>query len=74
MITIDNHYVQGGQGEMIAAAIARLALQPAPAVTRLGVTSLPECGTNDEVLQHHGLDVASLAQRFRAALEPVAAR
>jgi transketolase len=70
VITIDNHYVQGGQGEMIAAAIARLALQPAPAVTRLGVTSLPECGTNDEVLQHHGLDAASLAQRFRAAVEP----
>jgi transketolase len=74
VITIDNHYVQGGQGEMIAAAIARLALQPAPAVTRLGVTSLPECGTNDEVLQHHGLDVASLAQAFRAALEPVGTR
>ncbi|HET9267206.1 MAG TPA: transketolase C-terminal domain-containing protein, partial [Vicinamibacterales bacterium] len=73
VITIDNHYVQGGQGEMIGAAIARLALQPAPAVTRLGVTSLPECGTNDEVLQHHGLDVASLAQRFRATLEPAGA-
>jgi hypothetical protein len=42
-------------------------------VTRLGVTSLPECGTNDEVLQHHGLDVASLAQQFRAALEPAGA-
>ena len=26
-----------------------------------------------EVLQHHGLDVASLAQRFRVALEPPAA-
>jgi transketolase len=73
VITLDNHYVQGGQGEMIGAAIARLALQPAPAVTRLGVTSLPECGTNDEVLQHHGLDVASLAQQFRAALEPAGA-
>jgi transketolase len=70
VITLDNHYVQGGQGEMLAAAIARLALTPAPSVLTLGVTSLPECGTNDEVLEHHGLDVASLAQRFRAALEP----
>ena len=70
VITLDNHYVHGGQGEMIAAAIARLALQPSPSVTSLGVTSLPECGTNDEVLQHHGLDVTSLALRFRTALEP----
>jgi transketolase len=74
VITLDNHYVQGGQGEMIAAAIARLSLQPSPSVTSLGVTSLPECGTNDEVLQHHGLDVASLAQQFRASLEAVLAR
>ena len=57
---------------MLAAAIARLGLASAPTVLSLGVTSLPECGTNDEVLQHHGLDVASLVQRFRAALEPVA--
>ena len=74
VITMDNHYVKGGQGEMIAAAIARLSLQPSPSVTSLGVTSLPECGTNDEVLQHHGLDAVSLAQRFRAALEAVLAR
>jgi transketolase len=74
VITLDNHYVKGGQGEMIAAAIARLSLQPAPLVTSLGVTSLPECGTNDEVLQHHGLDVEGLAQKFRASLEAPFAR
>ena len=45
-----------------------------PSVTSLGVTSLPECGTNDEVLQHHRLDVASLSQRFRAAVEILFAR
>ena len=28
---------------------------------------LPECGTNDEVLAYHRLDVASLAESFRAA-------
>jgi transketolase len=68
-VTLDNHYVRGGQGEMIAATIARLALEPVPAVRQIGVTSLPECGTNDEVLAHHGLDVASLVHAFRAAAE-----
>jgi transketolase len=74
VITLDNHYVHGGQGEMVAAAIAGLALQPSPTVVSLGVTSLPECGTNDEVLEFHALDVASLATRFRAAVgRPAAA-
>ncbi|MBI3048988.1 MAG: transketolase [Acidobacteria bacterium] len=69
VVTLDNHYVRGGQGEMIAAALAELALDPPVSVTRVGVTELPECGTNDEVLAHHGLDIASLARAFRGAVE-----
>lgn len=69
VVTLDNHYVRGGQGEMIAAAIAGLPLDPAPLVTPIGVTSLPECGTNDEVLAHHELDVASLVRAFRTAVD-----
>jgi transketolase len=68
IVTLDNHYVHGGQGEMLAAAIAELGLDPAPRVTCIGVTELPECGTNDEVLAYHGLDVAGLVKQFRAAL------
>jgi hypothetical protein len=52
---------------MLAAAIAALGLEPAVRVTRVGVTELPECGTNDEVLAHHGLDVAGLVRHFRTA-------
>jgi transketolase len=68
LVTLDNHYVKGGQGEMIGAAIAELGLESAPRLTRLGVTELPECGTNDEVLAYHHLDVPSLVQAFRGAL------
>jgi transketolase len=71
VVTLDNHYVHGGQGEMVAAAIAALALEPAARVTRIGVTELPECGTNDEVLAYHRLDVPSLAQAFRGAASRV---
>ena len=67
MVLLDNHYVRGGQGEMVAAAVAELALDPAMTVTRVGVTELPECGTNDEVLEYHGLDIPSLVKAFRAA-------
>ena len=67
VLLLDNHYARGGQGEMLAAAIADLALDPVVSVARLGVTELPECGTNDEVLAHHGLDIASLVEAFRVA-------
>jgi transketolase len=68
IITLDNHYLHGGQGEMLAAAIAELGLDPAARVSRIGVTELPECGTNDEVLAHHGLDVAGLVKQFAGAM------
>jgi transketolase len=68
VVTLDNHYVHGGQGAMIAAAIAGLGLDAR--VTQVGVTSLPECGTNDEVLTHHHLDIPSLVQAFHGALSP----
>jgi transketolase len=71
VVTLDNHYVAGGQGEMVAAAIAGLGLEQPVRVTSVGVTELPECGTNDEVLAYHGLDVAGLVKQVRAAVAPV---
>jgi transketolase len=59
MFTLDNHYVVGGQGQMIAAAIARLGL--AIPIQSFGVEDLPVSGANDEVLRHHRLDAESLA-------------
>ena len=57
---------------MVAAAVAELGLEPAVRVTRVGVTELPECGTNDEVLAYHGLDVAGLVKTMRQAVPQVA--
>ena len=68
IVTLDNHYLTGGQGEMLGAAVAGLGLEPAARVTSIGVTELPECGTNDEVLAYHGLDVAGLIRQIGAAV------
>jgi transketolase len=72
ILTLDNHYLKGGQGEMLATAIAELALEPTPRILRVGVTALPECGTNDEVLAHHKLDVASLVKSMRYVVPQIA--
>jgi len=72
ILTLDNHYLKGGQGEMLATAIAELALEPTPRILRVGVMALPECGTNDEVLAHHRLDVASLIKNMRSVIPQIA--
>jgi transketolase len=68
VVCVDNHYVDGGQGDSVLAALAG-AGSP---VVRLGVEALPVCGTNDEVLRAHRLDAEGLADRVSASvLEPV---
>ena len=66
IFTLDDHYVTGGQGEMLAARLAQLALAPAVRVRHLGVLDIPECGQNDEVLRAHRLDAEGLAEAVAA--------
>jgi len=64
LFTLDNHYVRGGQGEMIAAAVARRPDLRHVTVHSFGLEEIPACGGNEAVLAHHGLDSASLAARI----------
>ena len=68
VFALDNHYVQGGQGEMLLARIAELGLATAPRCMRIGVRDIPACGQNAEVLRAHGLDAESIASVVSAAL------
>jgi transketolase len=61
VFTIDDHFLVGGQGEMIAARIAEHAPRLSVSLHRFGLTGIPLCGQNDEVLRAHGLDAESLA-------------
>src|SRR5262249_6586162 len=54
IVTLDNHYVSLGQGVMVAASLASVGARAR--VLSLGLTDVPACGTNAEVLAHHGLD------------------
>jgi transketolase len=60
VVTLDNHYVTLGQGVMVAAALARTGVRAE--IAALGLTTVPACGSNAEVLAHHGLDGPSIAQ------------
>jgi transketolase len=63
VVTLDNHYVTLGQGVMVAAALARNGVRAE--VISLGITDVPVCGSNAEVLAHHGLDAAGIARVVR---------
>jgi transketolase len=74
VVTLDNHYVTLGQGVMVGAALARTGTRCE--FRSIGLTDVPACGSNAEVLAHHGLDaagivdVASRAWRARLSAEP----
>jgi transketolase len=68
LFTIDNHYLSGGQGERIAAALADLPLPKPPRLHHFGLTEVPVSGANDQVLTHHRLDAASLAEAMARAM------
>ena len=65
IVTLDNHYVTLGQGVMVGAALARTGVRAE--FRSLGLTDVPVCGNNAEVLAHHGLDAAGIAAQSRAS-------
>jgi len=67
VVTLDNHYITLGQGTMIAAALART--HASCDVISIGLTDVPACGSNAEVLEHHGLDAPSLARAVRTRIK-----
>ncbi|MFN8633112.1 MAG: transketolase C-terminal domain-containing protein [Chloroflexota bacterium] len=74
LVTLDNHYVWGGQGEWLLSQVSRLGLTSPPRGVPLGVREIPACGTNDEVLRYHGLDAESIADTIASALGAVSPR
>jgi transketolase len=66
VVTLDNHYVTLGQGVMVGAALARTGARCA--FRSIGLTDVPACGNNAEVLAHHGLDASGIATVVKSSL------
>jgi transketolase len=72
IFTLDNHYVSGGQGDAVLAALAADAPEAAARVRKIGVTEIPKSGENNEVLRAHGLDAEGVRSQVEALLRPAA--
>lgn len=68
LVTLDNHFRAGGQGEMVLAALARSDVRPLPRCLAIGLEQVPPSGRNDEVLAALALDANGLRARIRALL------
>ena len=68
VFTLDDHYVTGGQGDMVLSQLAQLDLETHPRARKLGVDRIPECGSNDDVLRAHGLDAEGIAASVASTL------
>lgn len=62
IFTLDDHFLKGGQGEMLGNLLAETSSNKVFHFHRFGIQEIPACGLNDEVLQKHGLDAASLCK------------
>jgi transketolase len=66
IVTLDNHYVTGGLGDGVLAALAADAPEAAARLHKIGVEEVPKSGENNEVLRAHRLDGDSIAERVCA--------
>lgn len=66
VLSVDNHYLVGGQGDRIADIIATSHMNVI--LQRLALRGIPACGTNPEILDAHGMDVAGIEQAIGALL------
>ena len=68
MFTLDNHYVTGGQGQMLLSQLVQLNRGKIVRARQFGVRTIPAFGSDQEVLEAHRLDAASLAVDIEHAM------
>ena len=68
VFTLDNHFAHGGQGDMLLRTLAEISPATTRIIRRIGLTDVPKCGRNDEVLRAHGLDADSLSATIATTL------
>jgi len=69
IFTLDNHFVKGGQGEMLGCKLAEMDSTSSYHLHRFGISEIPECGLNDEVLQAHELRGIDLSNSMNSIIK-----
>jgi transketolase len=62
LITVEDHYVQGGLGDAVSAAVSELGIS----VRRLAVREIPRSGAPEELLDRYGISARAIVETVRA--------
>ncbi len=62
LFVVENHFTRGGQADLLARALLELGQPSVPSFTGIGLTEVPRCGSEDDVLEAHDLSAARLAE------------
>lgn len=62
ILVVEDHYPEGGIGEMIAHAVSNTNIQ----VQTLAVHEIPHSGTKDELMKHYYINADAIVQAMRA--------
>lgn len=66
IITVEDHYPEGGLGEAVLSAIAE---QPNIILRKIAVKEVPRSGKPEELLQYYGIDAASIVKQTESFIK-----
>ena len=67
LIIIEDHYIEGGVAEKLALAISKLDLNIK--IDVIGITEVPKSGTNQEILDYHGLSYKKISEKIMGLIK-----
>ena len=65
IVTVEDHYIQGGLGDAVLEALAEVAHPP---IFKLAVTKLPRSGKPDELLDFEGISAKAIVAKIKNIL------
>jgi transketolase len=68
VVTIEDHWLEGGLGDAVLGALAGAELDVPGQVVKVGVTEMPGSGTPEELRDWAGISADRIAERVRALL------
>lgn len=64
LLTVEDHYLEGGIGDAVASALSESAIR----IYRMGVVGVPHSGPPEALLEKFGINAAAIAERVREAV------